>query len=314
MWVVSMEYPNCDLCGSDKAQILYNNANWQSLEVDLFRLVRCSRCGLIYLCPRPDKNEIPKYYQGMYSCYKNSVESEKNNLVRWARRRNLINRCRQVERASQIKAGKILDVGCATGLFLNQMRLNGWEAYGVEPVETAASYAREEFGLEIFNGFFEEAPYPEGSFDVITFWDVLEHTFSPQKELLRTARLLKPGGSVIINIPNWNSFDRVLFDAFWIGLDPPRHFYVFDSGTAGQMLEKAGLQVQEWVCLVPSYYAFSISLIRWLEAKHPGLANPLMKVLNFPGMRFMASPFFWITDLLHKSSLISVIARKPISD
>src|SRR5690606_21375788 len=105
-------------------------ANWNILGVDPYRLVRCSSCGLIYLNPRPDADEIGKYYEEMYPCYKHSIESESNSLIRWVRRGNLAARRKHVERASQKKTGKILDVGCATGLFLNEMQLAGWKSYG----------------------------------------------------------------------------------------------------------------------------------------------------------------------------------------
>ena len=305
-----MEHPTCNLCGSEASIPVYANEGWRYYAGEPFRLVRCLQCGLIYLCPRPSPDEIGAFYKEMYSCYKQSVETEKNGIIRWARRKNLSARRKAVERASQCQSGRILDVGCATGLFLNEMQQAGWETYGVEPVENAAGYARQEFGLNVFGGYFQDAPYQAEWFDVITFWDVIEHTFSPQEELMHVARLLKSGGTLIMNFPNWDSFDRCIFDSSWQGLDPPRHLYVFSQATMGQMISKAGLKVHNWQSLVSSYYAWALSVERWVQVKNRDWATRTGKVLNFPGMRYLFSPWFLITDFLKKSSLISVIARK----
>jgi SAM-dependent methyltransferase len=305
-----MEYPRCNLCGSEEKQVLYANQDWQTVAGDDYHLVQCSDCGLIYLYPRPSVDEIGRFYEELYPCYKQSVDSERHALIRWARKRNLANRRKQVERASGRKTGAVLDVGCATGLFLHEMKQAGWEARGVEPVASAAHYAREVSGVDVFEGYFQDAPFPANSFDVITFWDVIEHTFSPQQELQRAAQLLKPGGTLIMNIPNWNSLDRKALDAYWMGLDPPRHLYVFPRRAMERLIEKAGLRVVRWSCLVSSYYAFAISVERWMQAKHAWGARVVGRFLNFPGVRFLFEPWMKITDLLKISSEISVIARK----
>ena len=116
------------------------------------------------------------------------------------------------------------------------------QAQGVELTSSAADYARERFGLEVFEGMLEDAPFASDSFDVVTFWDVLEHVYSPAETLARMAELLTPGGLVAINVPNWHTPERRIFGRWWAGYDPPWHLYVFTRPSLTRFLEEAGLE------------------------------------------------------------------------
>jgi len=264
----------------------------------------------MYLNPRPDPAEIGAYYAADYAPYKRAVEDERSGLMRWMRRRKLIQRRRMIERFSGLHSGRILDVGCATGLFLHEMALAGWHVTGIEPITAAASYGRDRFGLDVFEGMIEEAPYERESFDVVTFWDVLEHTFSPSQTLARSSGLLRPGGLVAVNVPNWHSIERQWFGPHWIGLDPPRHLYVFTHDTLTSLLEQAGFWPLAWICFMPSYFSFIISLERRLNTIAPRWAQPVSRLLNIPGMRLLSEPAFALTNRLRLGGVITVFARK----
>ena len=205
------------------------------------------------------------YYPDDYEPYQHAIEDEKLGLMRWLRRQKMVQRRKMIERYSHKTSGSILDVGCGTGIFLHEMEQSGWQAAGIEPVHSAARYAQQRFGLQVFKGTTSSNPYPPASFDVITFWDVLEHTRYPFAELSATATLLRPDGLVAINVPNWNSLDRRLFGAGWVGFDPPRHLYVLDQRSLTRLLQQAGFEILDWVCFFPSYFAFIISLEYWLK-------------------------------------------------
>ena len=305
-----MEQPSCDLCGGQDADILYAGMGWKQAMPDGIALVRCRQCGLMYLSPRPGPDEIGAYYPPDYAPFRPAVEDEKWGLMRWMRQRKLVQRRQWVERFSRRQSGDILDVGCATGLFLNEMARAGWRTQGVEPAASAAEYARRRLGLDVFQGTLGQVTWPPESFDVITFWDVLEHTFSPISELRRAASLLKPGGLAAINVPNWHCLDRRLFGPYWIGLDPPRHLYVFTRSTLTALLERAGLSVLGWVCFMPSYFPFIISLERWLQAASPHWARRVGRALNLPGARFVFEPWFTAANWLRRGGVISVFASK----
>lgn len=305
-----LEKTACDLCGSDEAAVLLASRDWPADVPAGVAMVRCRRCGLMYLSPRPRPADIGRFYPPDYAPFRPAIEDEPWAVMRWMRRRKLIARRRVVERLGGRPNGAVLDVGCSTGLFLHEMALAGWAARGVELSPTAAGYARDRFGLDVFEGMLEDAPLAPGTFDAVTFWDVLEHVYSPAATLARAAALLKPGGCVVVNVPNWDSPDRRLFGRHWQGWDPPRHLYVFARPTLTALLRGAGLEPVAWRCFMPSYFTFILSLERWLGSVRPGWVRPVMRVLNLPGLRFLFAPVFGLFDRVGRGSVITVVARK----
>ncbi len=300
----------CDVCGSRDTRTLYTNADWQVPGLEPFALVQCTNCSLVYLNPRPTPRSIGTFYPQDYAPFRPAIEDEPLALMRWMRQRKVRHLRYAVERHAKRTQGRILDVGCATGIFLHEMAQAGWETVGVELTPRAAEYARQRFDLEVFTGQLEEAPLEESTFDAVTFWDVLEHTYSPRRTLKRSAALLKPGGILAINIPNWESYDRRLFGAQWIGYDPPRHLYVFPHITLETLLQESGFEILGWETPITPYYAFVISLERWLQMRSPVARKVLSRILRFPGARFIFEPCFAITNWRKRSSIISVFARK----
>jgi SAM-dependent methyltransferase len=250
------------------------------------------------------------YYPQRYANYRTAIEDDRFFLMRWMRRRKLVRRRRVIERYSDSHKGRIMDVGCSTGLFLHQMARSGWEVVGVEPVTAAAEYTQQRFGLEVFNGWFQDVSYPPASFDVITFWDVLEHTFSPTETLHLAATLLRSGGYIFASVPNWDSFNRRIFGQYWQGLDAPRHLYVLTRETLSAMLQRAGFKVMDWLCFMPGYFSTVMSVTRWLKARHSRPAALFLKVASLPGMRFPFEPWFMLCNWLNKAPTITVVARK----
>lgn len=300
----------CNLCGTTEAQLVYTLRDTVYGVPGEFGLRRCLRCGLMYLSPRPTPETIGLYYPADYHSYRPAVEDERLALMRWIRRRKLDKRRRLVEQYSRRTQGRLLDVGCATGLFLHAMAQAGWQVMGVEPGASAAEYARRRFGLDVFQGTLSQAPCPPGSFDVVTFWDALEHTFSPADELAQAARLLRPGGSLALSVPNWDGLDRRWFGPHWQGLDAPRHLYVFTRETLTGLLNRAGFEVQDWLCFIPGYFSFVNSLERWLKTVSPRLSRWAGRALGLPGMRLVFEPWFAFANKIGKGDIISVFAVK----
>ncbi len=307
-----MESVPCNLCGADDAEKLFSGASWEQIAPEGSAMLRCRRCGLVYLSPRPSAGEIEAYYPPEYAPYRPAIEDERSPLMRHIRRGKMVKRRQLIETYSRRKTGRILDVGCSTGVFLHEMALAGWETQGVELNPKVAEYARTRFGLEVVTGMLADAPFAPQSFDVISFWDVLEHTFSPADDLARAAQLIKPGGLLAVNIPNYHSPDRTLFGPHWIGYDPPRHLYVFPRPALTQLLQKAGFEPVKWVCFMSSYYAFIISLENWLTNRAPRLAKPVSRIVNFPGVRFLFEPYFTPMNWLGHGGVIAVFSQKML--
>ena len=307
-----MDQVPCDLCGATESHPLYTLEDYGYKFPGEFVLRRCDHCQLMYLSPRPTPEAMAAYYPPEYECYRMAIEDERFQIMRWMRQGKLARRRRLVERYSGQRTGRLLDVGCATGLFLHEMAESGWQVAGIEPAASAVEYARRRFSLDVFQGMLQDAPYAPGSFDVVTLWDVLEHTFSPSDNLAYAARLLRPGGLLALTVPNWHCLDRWLFGRCWLGLDPPRHLYVFTDQTLNTMLSQAGFSVLSREFFVSGYFSFVLSLERWLETLSPQLSRTFRWVSGLPGMRFPFEPWFMIGNLLGKGSTVSVFSRKAI--
>jgi len=141
------------------------------------------------------------------------------------------------------------------------------------------------------------------SFDAVTMWNVLEHTFDPGAVLARCWELLRDDGIVAFIIPSWESIDRHLFGRYWIGFDTPRHLFVFPNETLVEILHNQGFQVVDNRCLFGGYYAF-IQSIFGLSRSHmsPSAAKALEQFLLFPGLRFPFEPFFMVAGAAYVAS------------
>jgi SAM-dependent methyltransferase len=306
------EYVKCDYCGSDNSERLFGKNHGTKLHQDQFPYVKCRDCGLIYLNPRPKSSTIKKYYPDNYLPFRPAIEDEPCPIMRWIRQLKLSQRRILIERYCYTKPGKILDVGCATGLFLNEMNKHLWETEGVEISDFAINYARNKFGLSVFQGFLEGSHFDNGTFDVITFWDVLEHTYSPQATLRKASELLKSNGLLVINIPNWNSAERKIFGQNWAGFDAPKHLYVFTQNLIEGYLTKFEFSLSEWICFYPTYFSFILSLENYLNANQIPARREIIRTLQIPGIRFVFEPYFSILNRRKQGGVITVVARKII--
>jgi len=151
----------------------------------------------------------------------------------------------RIERFLSPAEGKrLLDVGAATGFFLDLARQNGWDTVGIEPAERAAAMARGK-KLKVTTGVLEPGLYAESSFDVVTLWDVLEHLADPMATMRVVSALLKPGGIVAINTPDSSSLWSRLMGSRWHLLCPPEHLCLFGNGLLNHMLTEIGLDIVE---------------------------------------------------------------------
>ena len=277
-----------------------------------FPYVRCLNCGLVYLQVRPTPEEIGLYYPSEYQPYRTAIQDERYPWMRWARNRNIQKYCQIVARYSAHNPGKVLDIGCSTGIFLDAMRQRTWDATGVEISQEAVAYAQQRFGLNVVQGQLEEIHFETESFDAITLWNVFEHLYNPNETLQEIQRLLKKNGILVMVFPNWDSLDHHLFGKGWIGYDTPRHLFAYPPAVYPKMIESAGLNVIHIQSAPNNYFAFAASLDNWLKFrfKRNIFVNSLVRIVNFPGMRFLVTPFIFLIDSLGLGATTLVIARK----
>jgi SAM-dependent methyltransferase len=311
-----MQETNCSLCGADDGELMWMARDLAFGGTEEFPLVRCRHCGLIYLRTRPTPVEMGRYYPpGYYGMYRQAIQDEPFFLMRWMRRYRVRRRRRAIEQASPHVPGCILDVGCSTGIFLDEMQQSGWEVNGIETSAHAAQYARQRFSIEIFEGQLGDADLPSGHFHAVTLWDVLEHTFDPLDTLREVNRLLVDDGIVGMTLPNWHSLDRMLFGRAWIGYDVPRHLYAFTQPVLRRLLKDAGFCVVRAWCGMGGYFTFTASVRLWLNkrARAPRLRQAVATVMGFPGARLPFEPFFYLSDRIGSGGTLVVIGRKTRS-
>ena len=244
----TLECVPCSLCGSDHYDVVYEAQSDRGKDVDLvekFRasgdellvdqLVRCRVCGLRYVNPRLRSDLILHgYSHGEDPSYLSQLR---------AREQTFAASLDEIERAAGVK-GRLLDVGTAAGAFVAMARRRGWEAEGCEPNLWMADWGARHYGIRIRTGDLLHLDYEPNSFDVITLWDVIEHTPDPSAVLARCHRLLRPGGVLVVNYPDIGSWLARVLRRRWLFLTSV-HLYYFDRRTIRLMLEKVGYRVEK---------------------------------------------------------------------
>jgi 2-polyprenyl-3-methyl-5-hydroxy-6-metoxy-1,4-benzoquinol methylase len=303
----------CDWCGSPGGDLLFSGPD---LLMDLpgeFRLVRCPTCGLVRQNPWLAWESLKSYYPEDYTAYEPIIDRERSRLRRADRRYGMWKRLRSIERFQP--GGKLLDVGCGTGIFLAEAQRAGhWELTGVEPSLAASQYVQNELNIPVFNGRFADAGLPAGHFDVITLWNVLEHLDHPVGDLRRAADLLRPGGWLVFSIPNLESIEASLFGRHWLGWDLPRHLYLFPQHQLRSILQETGLRLVDRQNIAGSHAALEYSLRFLFNARgwRGQKAQTLLRIYRSLPSRVLAAPVFWTIDQLKRGSLITIFAQKGV--
>lgn len=309
-----MESVNCNLCGSSRASHYISAQDLLLERLDISAaFVRCQQCGLVFQNPRPTMLEIGEHYPLRYELYNDVAATTTNPLTTQAIQYGMQKRCRFVTRHRA--QGRVLDIGCAAGTFLGAMHaLGNWDVCGVEINQEIARRTSQQYHFEVFAGTVEDAAFPDQHFDAVTLWDVLEHLHDPRHALQEIYRILKPGGVVVIRVPNLASWDAKFFGKDWIGWDAPRHLYVFTPKTLTQMIEKAGLEFVEHSCRLGSYMTFVMSVRTWMTAHDysPATRKKAANLLYHPLTRILSAPLFQIPSLLLRGPSLITTARKPL--
>lgn len=236
----------CPLCAATQFQFERAGPDYFLHIAGVFQLVRCEACGLVFQNPRPPLEQIGRYYLQQYGSYASAQQGLKTRrgLLGAVIRRGQAKRSRLLDahvRHDHEQLRRLLDIGCASGLFLESMQsLPGWQVEGVELDEATARATSARLGVSVFAGPLEYATFDDHSFDAVTLWDVLEHLHDPLASLREIRRVLKPGGVLFARVPNGASYVAKLCGKYWSGYDLPRHMTIFTPRTLARMLCAAG--------------------------------------------------------------------------
>lgn len=249
--IPELETIPCPLCASIDFKVVYS-ANFpaelsqefltkvyrsSSDQVIFEQVVKCLKCGLVYLNPRLQSSLIvDSYAEGEDLAF---VEQDAMRI------RTFSTALRRLSRKfcfSLSEQTKVLDIGCAGGAFLRAARNLGLSVTGIEPSKWLSNYARTEHGLDVRTGTLLKNSFPEASFDVVTLWDVIEHVPDPNMELREIRRILKPQGILVVNYPDFESFAARMLGKKWPFLLSV-HLVYYTRQTIRKQLHKAGFQV-----------------------------------------------------------------------
>lgn len=304
-----MEETACILCAADDADVLFIGQDRLHGNPGRFPVCRCRSCGALYLSPRPDRHELDRYYPPDYAPY--TFGRTGSAWQRWNLRYAVSKQVRAVL-ARVPGPGQALDVGCSTGDFLAALQEKGWAVQGVELNAQAAAYAQQRIEGKIIENDFVETDYRAGMFDLVTFWDVLEHLPTPRQALVKAAHATRPSGFLVLSVPNVQSFEARLFGCYWAGWDIPRHFWWLPHPALLRLLDETGWQVQEITCMRGRHWLLALSLQLWLEAhtSSTALQRGILALFRSLPMRVLCWPYFAIVERLNLGSILAVFAQR----
>lgn len=235
-----------------------------------FEIVECTSCHLLYTTPRPAPEKMGAYYQS--DDYLSHQANKKGLVPTIYEKVKHVNIKRKLRLATDhLPTGKILDIGCGVGDFLLAAKTAGWEVSGIEPSDQAKSLAQQRLGFLPVDPA-DISTLSDNTFDVITMWHVLEHVDDVLQERDQLARLLKPGGRLVIALPNYQSYDAVFYKEKWGAWDVPRHISHFSQDTiscifAHPLFHPIDIQCLKW----DAYY------ISYLSERYLGHSLPLLR-------------------------------------
>jgi len=294
---LELEAIACPLCAAPDATVLCAERDLALGVPGRFPLSRCERCGLLYQNPRVRRDQLDRRYPADYPPHARDPDLGRVLRHRSAGVRRLLarrlgyahldpgrvglaDRLRvRLRRRKILKnfppwigGGRLLDVGCATGRFLQQMAAVGWHPSGIEFDPEAAAKART-VTADVTVGDPAELSLPPASFDLVTAFHVVEHLPDPAAALRNMLGWLAPGGLLIVEVPNVGGWGGTLFGRYWSGLDFPRHLIHFTPVTMRALVERCGGRVvDEWHWSKPRWIIRSVRF--WLQAR-PGAAARL---------------------------------------
>lgn len=282
---------HCNLCGHPASPARFSK--------DGFDLVRCPACSLWYVGNPPSAEELVKLYSfnaGYHADLAADTISTAFHVREAARNLRLLER--------HATSGRLLDVGCSSGLFLEAARARGWRVQGLEYSADTSRIAREVHGLPVKTGELGSDTFEPGAFDVLTMWDVIEHVPDPATTLTNAARLLAPSGLIVIKTPNVDGlYPRVSLRlahrlGFWGHPEPPGHLYQFSARTLTRLIGRAGLEVVKvYHQRIPLTYSF-------------GEPRTWVRSVKWALYCLAFVPLAWIGPMISLGDDVALVARR----
>jgi SAM-dependent methyltransferase len=278
----SIDVSRCPLCGSETSSVAFTEPPYS--------VRRCGSCGLGWVTPRLPENALVSMYgdDGYWRSespkthgYHDYRADERLYLETFRRRLRFVLR-------DGPRGGRALDVGCAAGFCMDVLCERGFEVHGVEVSATIGSHAQNHFGFDTVHiGTLESSPHPDGFFDLITMWDVIEHVVDPRALLVKARQLLKPGGVLVLETQNIDSAFARALGPRWHHYKHAEHIYHFNPASLTKLLGSAGFSLDK---LTPRYGGKYVSF--GFIAERAARLHPAMTTMLAPLTRFESASVY----------------------
>ncbi len=294
---LKLTHVECCICNAETSKEIGTGEDFEyRTSSDVFVVMQCNFCGLVYLNPRPDVSEFETIYPPNYHAFDFSAQDFGlvYKIRSWLEAKRVLSWCKDLPQDA-----RILDVGCGDGFHLNLLKQYGnksWVLEGID-LDTRAVEMAEKTGLKIHLGTVEELNLIENTFDLAFMIQTVEHVEKPDEILLAVKKLLKPKGKVVIVTDNTDSFDfRVFKRSYWGGYHFPRHWNLFNQKSLDKLAEKVGFEMVDLTT--------QVSPVNWVYSIHNALVD-----LRAP--RFLINRFtLKSTVSLSAFTLLDIILQK----
>jgi SAM-dependent methyltransferase len=310
---LTLVHVQCCLCGVEDADPVGVGEDFEyHTSPDAFLAMRCRRCGLVFLNPRPAESELDRIYPPSYHAF--DFSAERYGFVyrvrRWLEARRALSWCRGL--ASD---AKILDVGCGDGFHLRLLRDFGpstWTLEGIDPSGRAVD-AAQRAGLNVHRGTVEQSALAQSQYDLALLIATIEHVSDPVGVLGAVGELLKPGGRVVVVTDNTDTLDFGLAGSrYWGGYHFPRHWNLFNYNTLRALARSADLETES--------ISTQVSPVNWVYSVRNALVDwraPAWLVEQFSLTSPVSLAIFTAVDsifqLARRGALLRAVLRRPIA-
>jgi 2-polyprenyl-3-methyl-5-hydroxy-6-metoxy-1,4-benzoquinol methylase len=223
---------SCPVCGHGDVRELMKAPDRFHGRPELYRLLKCQSCSVVWTHNPPTPGEMDRHYSADYN--RQIAAAGEGSPDRWNDRKTTL---------LQYKTGgKLLDLGCSSGSFLSSLKGGSWELAGIEMSQESGQKARATSGADVFVGDLMDAPFEQGTFDVVTCFHVFEHVYEPHKVMEKVWGWLKPGGLFYTIVPNIDSAGARVFGSYWFALELPRHLFHFSPASIRHLARSTGFE------------------------------------------------------------------------
>jgi len=264
---------HCPVCNSEGLNDVFSCIDYTTTQ-ESFQVQKCSQCSFTLTNPRPENDQLGKYYESNdYISHTNSQKGLFNRVYQWIRNFAIKSKFSLVNQLNS--NGIIMDYGCGTGEFLGYVQKQGRTVIGVEPSDFARNQAVQNHQLEVLS-VSDFSSFSGSKVSIISLWHVLEHVPNLHETLQKFHSILNEKGHLVIAVPNCSSLDAQIYGPLWAGYDVPRHLWHFTPTTIQQLVESEGFQLLKMKGMpFDSYYVSLLS-----EKYKTGKMKPFKAFLN----------------------------------